>query len=183
MILTELFFIIGYFLVYGSYINFHVDFFLHHCRKIGIADQLNYHFGYGIIQKLFPYLLFVITLMPSLHTSVFTAIIEEILIFRAVLFVFNALIPIHLCTAYRTLHNSRKQVRPFIFSFINVFIFFYVPKRNLPHKAVSAVLFNTERFLAEADNLRCRAYGHVCRFFLVALIVSLSLSVTCVFLI
>lgn len=122
VILTELFFIIFYFLVYGSRINFHVDFFLHHSCKIRVADELHYHFSYGIIQKFLPYLLFVITFMPSLHTTVFAPIIEEILVFRAVFFVFYTLVPIHPCTAYRTFHNPRKQMCPFIFPFIDMFI-------------------------------------------------------------
>ena len=51
--------------------SFHVDFFLHHCRKMGIADQLYYHFGYGIVEKFFPYLLTVIAFIPALHTAAF----------------------------------------------------------------------------------------------------------------
>ncbi|GFI11689.1 hypothetical protein IMSAGC007_04166 [Lachnospiraceae bacterium] len=123
VILTELFFIICYFLVYGGRINFHVDFFLHHCRKMGIADQFYYHFGYGIVQKFFPYLLSIIAFMPPLHTTVFTPIIKEIFVFCTVFFIFDAFIPIHPCTAYGTFYNPRKQMRPFIFPFINVFIF------------------------------------------------------------
>ena len=94
VILTELFFIICYFLVYGSRINFHIDFFLHHCCKLRIADQFHYYLGYSIVQKFFPYLLFIITFVSPLHTTVFTSIIEKVLILCAVLFVFNALIPI-----------------------------------------------------------------------------------------
>ncbi len=124
VVLTELFLIICYFLVYGSRINLHVDFLLHHCCKVRVADQFHYHFGNSIVQKFFPYLLSVIAFMPPLHITVFASIIEKVFVFAAVLLVFDALIPIHPCTVYRTLHNPRKQMRPFIFPFIDVFILF-----------------------------------------------------------
>lgn len=151
MILTELFFIIGYFLVYGSYINFHVDFSCIIAAKLGLLTSLTITSAMASSRSSSRICFCNHTYALAAYLGVYSHNRKSPYI-SCCPFVFNALIPIHLCIAYRTLHNSRKQVRPFIFPLLTC-SYFLRSKRNLPHKAVSAVLFNTERFLTEADNL------------------------------
>lgn len=100
--LTKLFFIIGNLLFNGGCIYLHIDFLLHHRRKLRIADQFDNNLCNSTVQQFLIDLLLVFTLMTTGHSAVFAAIIEEILIFRAVRLVLDAFVAVHSGSANRT---------------------------------------------------------------------------------
>ena len=123
IMLAQLLLAIGNLLVNGGGIHFHVDFFLHHSRKLRIAHQPYNDFRHGIVQQFFPNLLFVIALMPTYHGAVLATVVVKILVLGAVRFVLDAFISIHSGSADRTFYNTGEQMYVFIFPSVDVFVF------------------------------------------------------------
>ena len=72
------------FLFDSSSIHFHIDLFLHHSCEFWIADQLSNYFCNRTIQQFFIDLLFIITFMSTSHSTMFAAIVKEILVLCAI---------------------------------------------------------------------------------------------------
>ena len=85
---------VGDFLLDSGSINFHVDFRLRYVCKIWITYELNNDLCYCIVQQLLLNLLFKGTFIPVLHLTMFAAVIIEILVFTAVLFILNTFIAV-----------------------------------------------------------------------------------------
>ena len=105
--LPKLFFVIRNLLLNSSRIHLHVDFFLHHSGKFRIADQLHNDLSNCIVQQFFIDLLFIVALVSMGHCTVFATVIKEVLVFRTIRFMLDALVSVHSSAADRTFYNPR----------------------------------------------------------------------------
>ena len=85
---------VGDFLLDSRSINFHVDFCLHCVCEAWITYELNKNFCYCIVQQLLLNLLLKGTFISILHLTVFAAVIIEILVLTAVLFILNTFVAV-----------------------------------------------------------------------------------------